>query len=57
MRGLKAPSKTGTTGGPDMQEISDGEEEMDEGEVDAMPSAPPLVGPKEVTPNLDNTQR
>ncbi len=57
MRGLKAPSETGTIDGPDMQEIDDGEEEgMDEGEVDAMPSAMPPVGPKEATPKMDNTQ-
>ncbi len=41
VRGWKAPSKTGTIGGPDAQEIGDGkeEEEIDEDEVDAMPSA------------------
>ncbi len=61
MRGSKAPSKTGTISGLDMQEIGDGEEEegeeMDEGEVDAMPSVLLLVGPKEVTPKKDDTQR
>ncbi len=39
-----------------MQEIGDDEEEMDEGEIDAMPSAPLPVGPKEATPNKDDTQ-
>ncbi len=58
MRGSKAPSETGTIGGLDMQEISNGEEEeeMGKGEVDAMPSAPLLVGPKEATPKKDDTQ-
>ncbi len=54
--GLKAPSKTGTIKGPDVQDRDDGSEGMDEGEVEAMPSAPPLVGPKEVTPKKDDTQ-
>ncbi len=57
MMSSKAPSKTGMIGGPDMQEIGDDEEEeMDEGEVDAILSVPLPVGPKEVTPNKDNTQ-
>ncbi len=47
MRGSKAPNETETIGGPDMQELDDGdEEEMDEGEVDATLSAPLPVGPK-----------
>ncbi len=56
MRGLKALSKTETIKGPDMQELNDGNEEMDEGEVEAMPSVLLPVGLKEVTPNKDDTQ-
>ncbi len=58
MRGSKALSETGTISGPDTQEIDDGkeEEEMDEGEGDAMSSVPPPVGPKEATPKQDYTQ-
>ncbi len=61
MRGSKALSETGTIGGPDTQEIDDGEEEeegeeMYEGEVNATPSVPLPVGPKEVTPEKDDTQ-
>ncbi len=57
VRGLKAPSETRTIGGLDMQELNDSDnEEMDEGEVNAMPSVPMPVGPKEVTPKKDDTQ-
>ncbi len=57
VRGSKAPSETKTIEGPDMQELDDGSREMDEGEVDAMPSALPPVGPKEATLKKDDTQR
>ncbi len=56
VRCSKALSETETIGGPDMQEIDDNNEEMDKGEANAMPSAPPLVGPKEATPKKDETQ-
>ncbi len=56
MRGSKALSETGTIGGTDAQELDDGCKEMDEGEVEAMPSAPPPIGPKDVTPKKDDTQ-
>ncbi len=56
MRGSKAPSKTEIIEGPDAQELDDSNEEMDEGEVKAMLSAPPPVEPKEATPNKDDTE-
>ncbi len=57
MRGSKAPSETETIEELDAQELDDSNKEMDEGEVEAMPSALPPVGLKEATPNKDDTQR
>ncbi len=57
MRGLKGLSETKTIEGPDTQELDDVNKEMDEGEVKATLSVLLPVGPKEVTPKKDDTQR
>ncbi len=53
VRGSKAPSKTGTLEGPDVEVLE--EEEMDEGKVKAMPSALPPIVPRKATPKKDDT--
>ncbi len=56
MMGSKPTSETGPIEGPDMQELDDGDEGMDEGEIEATPSAPLPVLPEKATPKKDDTQ-
>ncbi len=44
MRGSNAPSKTRTIEGPEAQGLDNGDEGMDEGEIEATPSVLPLLG-------------
>ncbi len=44
MRGSKALSETRIIKGLDAQRLYNGDEGMDEGKIEAMPSAPPPVG-------------
>ncbi len=57
VRGLKDLSETGTIKGPDTQRLNSGDKGMDEGEIEAMPSAPPPVGPEKATLKKDDTHR